>query len=82
MNALAGILYASFHAITNPAPSGGHLYAFTVTNHHFVKFHHRNYIECEHYPFGILNVVGYWAETQLFGGVLLFDRGDSGLEVR
>jgi hypothetical protein len=26
-------------------------------------------------------VVGYWAEYHLFGGVVLFDRGESGTDV-
>lgn len=73
MNALAGVLYASFHAGTNQK---------SPAREHYVKFYHRSYTLVKHYPFGILNVVGYWAETQVFGGVLLFDRGDSGLEVR
>ena len=47
-----------------------------------VDFYHTEYQEYERYPFGLLNVVGYWAEAKLLGGVLLFDRGDTGLEVR
>lgn len=46
----------------------------------YVDFHDC-YISFQNYPFGLLDVVGYWAETQLFGGVLVFDRGDSGSEV-
>ena len=55
--------------------------------HHFSSFgrfyvdFHDSYMRFENYPFGLLDVVGYWAETKLFGGVLLFDRGDSGSEV-
>ena len=48
--------------------------------HHRVDFH-SCYTKFPRYPFGLLDVLGYWAETQLFGGVLLFDRGESGSEV-
>lgn len=30
------------------------------------------------YPHGSLDVVGYWAETYIFGGVVVFDRGQRG----
>lgn len=61
-------------------PPVGHLRALDGTEHSDVDFHN-DYIQLEDYPFGLLDVVGYWAETQLFGHVLLFDRGDSGLGV-
>lgn len=35
----------------------------------------------EQYPNGVADVAAYWAEDKIFGGVLLFDRGVSGLEV-
>ena len=50
-------------------------------NHHFHVDFHNCYTDFNQYPLGLLDVLGYWAETQLFGGVLLFDRGDSGSEV-
>lgn len=33
------------------------------------------------YPFGLLNIVGYWTETQIFGGVVLFEHELSRSEV-
>lgn len=45
-------------------------------------FFNRNYMNVKDYPFGISNMAGYWAEDRIFGGVVLFDRGDSGKEVR
>jgi hypothetical protein len=36
----------------------------------------------EQYPDCIANVVGYWAELRIFGGVVVFERGESGVEVR
>ena len=35
----------------------------------------------ESFPFGLLDVIGYWAETEILEGVLLFERGDTGREV-
>lgn len=35
----------------------------------------------EQYPNGIADVAGYWAESKIFGGVVVFDRGPSGTEV-
>jgi hypothetical protein len=43
---------------------------------------HRDYHDHEHYPRGWTDTVGYWAEDRLFGGVVLFDRGSSGTQVR
>lgn len=31
---------------------------------------------------GVAELPGYWAEDQIFGGVVVFDRGESGTEVR
>ena len=44
-------------------------------------FFHSKYLNHEEYPFGVHDVVGYWAEDRIFGGVVLFDRGESGTEV-
>jgi len=45
------------------------------------EFFHPYYQDWEQYPNGVADVVGYWAEYRLFGGVILFDRGESGTEV-
>lgn len=37
-------------------------------------FMHNNYVDFEQYPNGVADIVGYWAEAQIFGGVVLFDR--------
>ncbi|KAF6230551.1 hypothetical protein HO133_004895 [Letharia lupina] len=85
LNALAGMIYASFHPETvlkpQESPSAQQDLLFFETDQFYVDFYHTKYKEFERYPFGLLNVVGYWAETQLFGGVLLFDRGESGREI-
>ncbi|CAD6575620.1 MAG: hypothetical protein ASARMPREDX12_007395 [Alectoria sarmentosa] len=85
LNALAGMIYASFHPEIelNPQEPIQTDYDFLLyeNNPFYVEFYHTDYKEYERYPFGLLNVVGYWAETQFFGGVLLFDRGESGLEI-
>lgn len=43
-------------------------------------FFHVNYMDYDQYPNGVADIAGYWAEDQIFGGVILFDRGASGLE--
>jgi hypothetical protein len=42
---------------------------------------HEAYYDLQQYPNGVADVVGYWAEYHLFGGVVLFDRGESGTDV-
>ena len=39
--------------------------------------YHQNYIYHEQYPMGVADMVGYWAEYQTLGGVVLFARGES-----
>lgn len=85
VNAWAGMIYTSFHPDTTimPArPPEGHYWQFRRTDRFYVNFYHTRYKGFEHYPFGLLNVVGYWAEAQLFGGVILFERVESDHEVQ
>lgn len=35
---------------------------------------HKHYRDYDQYPDGVADIVGYWAETRVFGGVVLFDR--------
>lgn len=44
-------------------------------------FWNGRYVDSSRYPNGLADLVGYWAETQIFGGVVLFDRGESEEEV-
>ncbi|OAQ70266.1 hypothetical protein VFPPC_02766 [Pochonia chlamydosporia 170] len=37
-------------------------------------FYHHWYANHEEYPNGVADMVGYWAEARIFGGVVLFDR--------
>ncbi|KAL2758159.1 hypothetical protein ACRALDRAFT_2119270 [Sodiomyces alcalophilus JCM 7366] len=39
-------------------------------------FLHPAYDAFDQYPRGVADMVGYWAESRLFGGVVLFDRGE------
>lgn len=83
MHALAGSLYASSRKnveIKPPWLPGGHSRLFDRTDEFFVNFYHTNYRLFEKYPFGLLDVVGYWAEAEIFGGVVLFEHeGSSGV---
>ncbi|AEO71879.1 uncharacterized protein THITE_2083603 [Thermothielavioides terrestris NRRL 8126] len=47
-----------------------------------IPFYHGSYLAHTQYPNGLADVVGYWAEAKIFGGVVLFDRGESGTECR
>jgi len=38
---------------------------------------HLDYTFHEQYPMGVPDMVGYWAEYRVLGGVVLFDRGES-----
>lgn len=39
----------------------------TLFNHAWYRYH-------DQYPEGVADMVGYWAESRIFGGVVLFDR--------
>jgi hypothetical protein len=40
-------------------------------------FSHRSYKASEQYPDKVADIVGYWAENRVLGGVVLFDRSES-----
>jgi hypothetical protein len=44
-------------------------------------FVHRMFTAHKQYPFGAADMAGYWLEDRILGGVVLFDRGESGKEV-
>lgn len=37
-------------------------------------FFHKQYRDYDQYPDGVADIVGYWAEARILGGVVLFDR--------
>ncbi|KAF4436681.1 hypothetical protein FACUT_6276 [Fusarium acutatum] len=45
-------------------------------------FAHGPYIAVEQYPNGAADSVGYWAEARIFGGIVVFDRGEDGTQSR
>ncbi|KAM0350887.1 hypothetical protein HYE67_000893 [Fusarium culmorum] len=45
-------------------------------------FFHTSYYYFDQYPQGLADVVGYWAEGQIFGGVVVFDRGETEAECK
>ncbi|UPK96446.1 hypothetical protein LCI18_007381 [Fusarium solani-melongenae] len=49
---------------------------------HPTAFCHTFYTAVDQYPNGVADVVAYWAEAKIFGGVVLFDRGESETECR
>lgn len=47
-----------------------------------IYFFYVLYIDFDLYLNGVVDMVGYWVEDWILEGVVLFDRGDSGYEVR
>ncbi|KFA56062.1 hypothetical protein S40293_00044 [Stachybotrys chartarum IBT 40293] len=45
-------------------------------------FFHCAYLDFDLYPNGLADVAGYWAEDRILGGVVVFDRGQSGIECK
>jgi hypothetical protein len=45
-------------------------------------FFHASYCYPDQYPRGLADVAGYWVEAKLFGGVVVFDRGESEKECK
>ena len=43
-------------------------------------FNHQDYLDDDVYPEGVADVVGYWAEDRIFGGVPVFDRKEPAAE--
>jgi hypothetical protein len=43
-------------------------------------FHHRWYQDYDQYPRAVADMVGYWAEARILGGVVLFDRRNPEVE--
>ncbi|RBQ72970.1 hypothetical protein FVER14953_07170 [Fusarium verticillioides] len=46
-----------------------------------IAFCHRAYRYPEQYPKGTADIAGYWAESKILGGVVVFDRGETEQEV-
>ncbi|KAG8164394.1 hypothetical protein KVR01_006312 [Diaporthe batatas] len=49
-------------------------------NYYLTPFCLKEYANPE-YPDGVADIVGYWAENWIFGGVVVFSRGESGAEL-
>ena len=80
LHSLAGMIYHSFHPETNIFPDRN-THPFYLTRHYWVDFFHVCFKRGWDYPYGLLNVIGYWIEAQIFGGVVLFERGTSGSDI-
>ena len=85
--ALAGMIHASFQPEMDIFPDHLPTQEDTDTRgmtefSRFTIINRDDYVHFKNYPRGLLDVVGYWAESQVFGGVLLFDRSESGSQVR
>lgn len=75
------MIYAAGHKdmdLKPPEPEGGSHRLFHLSDGFYVNFYHTNYRHFFNYPFGLLKIVGYWTEVEIFGGVLLFERDEEG----
>lgn len=59
-------------------PSDEHLVRLYPNGYPPALFWHPWYQAYERYPDGVADMVGYWAESRIFGGVVLFDRRKPG----
>ncbi|KAM5437181.1 hypothetical protein MferCBS31731_005598 [Microsporum ferrugineum] len=39
--------------------------------------YHQEYLDYERNPLGVADTVGHWTELKVFGGIVIFDRGES-----
>jgi hypothetical protein len=69
---MAGNLFASFHPDGEPLEQA---YRTGSRRKDLISLSTMCYIRSDLYPRGVFDVVGYWAETYIFGGVVVFDRG-------
>ncbi|KAI6758791.1 hypothetical protein HG530_011031 [Fusarium avenaceum] len=46
-----------------------------------IAFSSRSYRAFKQYPMGLADIAGYWAESKIFGGVVVFDRGETETEI-
>ncbi|KAI5861491.1 hypothetical protein GGS23DRAFT_598272 [Durotheca rogersii] len=46
-----------------------------------IAFTHGPYKAIEQYPHGLADVAAYWVEARIFGGIIVFDRGETEIEV-
>ncbi|KAK2757246.1 hypothetical protein FQN54_004760 [Arachnomyces sp. PD_36] len=67
---LAGTLFSNFHPNGEPMPHGTH-----IPSNRGISLSTRLYRATRNYSRGTADAVGYWAELNIFGGVVLFDRG-------
>ena len=84
LHSFGALLFTKFHPDVDlrpiwPIPTQR---PFLHTRGFFVDFHHIEYHDFNEYPFGLLNVISYWAETQVLGGVVLFEHVSSESGVR
>lgn len=59
-----------------PPKDDAHYWKWHPDGPHPTLFYHEFYDDRDQYPRGIADMVGYWAEARILGGVVLFDRRD------
>jgi hypothetical protein len=75
---VSGLLHditSNIHHRLHPAPQGPE--AFCPDS----RLEHRAYLFSSAYKHDMASVAGYWAETDIFGGPMLFAKGEQSTEV-
>lgn len=70
---MAANLFATFHPDGEPRRSDSDECGFHPDG--MISLSTACYISHSRYPRGLADVAGYWAEVQIFGGVVVFNRG-------
>ena len=70
---MAANLFATFHPDGEPRRSDSDECGFHPDG--MISLSTACYINYSRYPRGMADVAGYWAEVQIFGGVVVFNRG-------
>ncbi|RFU33322.1 hypothetical protein B7463_g3005, partial [Scytalidium lignicola] len=80
LHTLAGTIYQSNHPevdIYTDSESKE-----TQIPHYYLDFYHMAYMAYGEYPRGVLNMIGYWIETRIFGGVILVEHDETECEAK
>ena len=72
----------SFREPTRYSPFGKRMMVHEYPEPQPTIFFHYGYQNHEQYPHGVADMAAYWAEDRIFGGVVVFDRGESGTEAK
>ncbi|KAL4938734.1 hypothetical protein BDV06DRAFT_231550 [Aspergillus oleicola] len=77
---LAALLFEHINQLLYKRPEPTNGLAMVIESPYPTYLSHNHYLDDDMYPVGVADVVAYWAETHLFGGVVVFNHGKSDTE--